>query len=191
MNVRNVFCVTSREKILSAMSVVLFLCSCGYGKWQVADGPLMTRWGKEVTPENAHREYPRPQLAREDWLNLNGLWDYAIVANDPADKLAPKEFDGKILVPFPAESALSGVMKKVGVRKLLWYRRSVEIPAGWAGKRVILNFGGVDWDATVWVNGKEVGRHRGGYDPKSVRTPLSRRPTSPHLTAPFHRDTSA
>ena len=130
--------------------------------WEPAKGPLMTRWAKDVSPDNAHPEYPRPQMVREDWLNLNGLWDYAIVAKDAEQ---PVRFDGEILVPFPCESALSGVMKAVGKDKRLWYRRTFRVPRKWKGQRVLLHFGAVDWDTTVWVNGKEMGRHKGGYDP--------------------------
>lgn len=130
-------------------------------EWQPAKGPLMTRWAKDVSPKNAHPEYPRPQMIRKDWLNLNGLWDYAIV---PKSNSKPAQFDGKILVPFPVESALSGVMKRVGEANRLWYRRAFKIPSKWKSKRVVLNFGAVDWETTVWVNGKEIGSHRGGYD---------------------------
>ena len=141
---------------------VLCLCSFAHAAWQPAKGPLMTRWGKQVSPENAHREYPRPQMVREDWLNLNGLWEYAI---KPKDQGQPRNFDGQILVPFPVESALSGVMKPVGQENRLWYRRTFETPKKWEGRRVLLHFGAVDWDTTVWVNGTQVGIHRGGYDP--------------------------
>jgi len=129
--------------------------------WQPAKGRLMTRWAKDVTPEKAHPEYPRPQLTRQQWLNLNGLWDYAIV---PKTESKPDKFDGKILVPFPVESALSGVMRRVSENERLIYRRTFNIPEAWRGKRIILNFGAVDWEATVYINGKEVGSHKGGYD---------------------------
>jgi len=150
---------------LLALSLVLTLCASAYAKWQPADGPLMTRWAAAVTPQNAHREYPRPQFTRHNWLNLNGLWDYVITPNDPNDKSQPKNFAGKILVPFPAESALSGVMKTVSKKNLLWYKRTFQIPRTWAGKRILLNFGAVDWETTVWINATQVGTHRGGYDP--------------------------
>jgi len=125
----------------------------------------MTRWAKHVSPENALPEYPRPPLARADWLNLNGLWDYAIL--DQAGS-KPPAWDGQILVPYPVESALSGVMKRVTENQRLWYRRTFRVPEGWQGRRLRLNFGAVDWDATVWINGQEVGRHRGGYDSFSL-----------------------
>lgn len=131
------------------------------GAWQIARGPLATRWAAEVTPEKVLPEYPRPQLVREKWLNLNGLWDYAI---RPKADAQPTTWDGKILVPFAAESALSGVMKPVGSANRLWYRRTFTPPADWSGHRLLLHFGAVDWDTTVFVNGQKMGDHRGGYD---------------------------
>jgi hypothetical protein len=133
--------------------------------WQPATGPLLTRWAREVSPQNALPEYPRPTMVRRDWLNLNGLWQYAIL-----DKAAPRPatWDGEILVPYPVESALSGVLKRVSESQRLWYRRAFTVPAGWQGKQLLLHFGAVDWEATVWVNGREVGSHRGGYDSFSL-----------------------
>jgi hypothetical protein len=147
-----------------AAGVCLLTCSAMAGQWKPAEGPLATRWAKDVSPDNVHAEYPRPQMVRQDWLNLNGLWEYAIRAKDVD---CPDSFDGQILVPFPVESALSGVMKRVGEANRLWYRRTFEIPAKWSGKNVLLHFGAVDWEATVWVNGEELETHRGGYDPFS------------------------
>ncbi len=132
--------------------------------WKPAAGRIMTRWAAEVGPDNALPEYPRPQMVRERWLNLNGLWDYAIVAKDAP---RPGTWDGRILVPFAAEAALSGVGRPVGAAQALWYRRTVEVPKDWRRGRVLLHFGAVDWECTVWVNGREVGAHRGGYDPFS------------------------
>src|SRR5712671_749180 len=122
--------------------------------WQPAPGPLQTRWAKDVSPKNSLPEYPRPQMARNDWLNLNGLWDLAITAKD-----APKPdlFNTQILVPFPVESSLSGVMKPVTENDRLWYRRSFVVPKKWDGQHVLLNFGAVDFEATIWVNGAEAG----------------------------------
>jgi hypothetical protein len=135
--------------------------------WAPAQGPLKTRWAKEVNPDRPLPEYPRPQLARNDWLNLNGLWNMGIGAKG-AD--APVTFTNKILVPFPIESALSGVRGKLSENERLWYRRTFEIPKRWEGKRIMLNFGAVDFEAEVWVNGKHVGKHRGGYDAFSFET---------------------
>src|SRR3954471_18814608 len=108
--------------------------------WQPQTAPLMTRWAKDVTPTKALPEYPRPQMVRKDWQNLNGLWDYAI---KPKADTKPDAFDGKILVPFPVESALSGVAKPVGPDNRLWYRRTFTVPADWKGRRVLLHFGAV------------------------------------------------
>ena len=119
--------------------------------WKPAAGPLMTRWAKDVSPQKALPEYPRPQMVRKDWLNLNGLWDIKLAGGTQT----------KILVPYPIESALSGVMKHAD---RMTYRRRFEIPQGWSGRHVLLHFGAVDWEAKVSVNGKELGRHRGGYD---------------------------
>ncbi|MBN2270731.1 MAG: beta galactosidase jelly roll domain-containing protein, partial [Sedimentisphaerales bacterium] len=153
-----------RVWVLGVIYLVL-LGACGAeGKYKVADGPLLTRWAEKVSPKNALPEYPRPQMVRKDWLNLNGLWDYAIVGRDAAQ---PVRFDGEILVPYPIESALSGVMKKVGRDNRLWYRRTFAVPRKWKDKRILLHFGAVDWDTTVWVNGKKMGNHKGGYDPFS------------------------
>lgn len=127
--------------------------------WKPAPGKLLTRWAADVSPDKVLPEYPRPQMVRHDWLNLNGLWQYAI-----AEKEGPPpegELAGEILVPFPIESALSGVMRRA---QRLLYRRTFEVPREWAGKRVLLHFGAVDWEANVYVNGRHQGTHRGGYD---------------------------
>ena len=128
--------------------------------------PLTTRWAAEVNPEAPLPEYPRPQLVRERWLNLNGRWDYRVLpAADSRDRWADGEPDGTIVVPFPIESALSGVTRRVGPDERLWYSRTFAVPADWSGDRVLLHFGAVDWRADVWVNGVKLGSHRGGYDP--------------------------
>ncbi len=151
--------------ILLAFAATLGLVASGFcGDWQPAKGPLATRWAKDVSPDRAWPEYPRPQMVRKEWQNLNGLWDYAIAAKDAAQ---PKDWEGKILVPFPVESALSGVMKKVDEKQRLWYHRTFDVPAAWKGKRVLLHFEAVDWETAVTLNGKELGTHRGGYDPFS------------------------
>src|SRR5580765_2883699 len=151
-----------RTLIIISFSIgFVFAAQCQQPKWQPADGPLKTRWAKDVSPANALPEYPRPQMVRNDWLNLNGLWDLAMANRDVAK---PDSFSDRILVPFPVESALSGVMKIPGEDQRLWYRRSFSIPKKWICDRILLHFGAVDFEATVWVNGKKVGDHRGGYD---------------------------
>ena len=129
--------------------------------WQMASVPVQTRWAKEVSPTNALPEYPRPQMARPDWTNLNGLWEYAITEKTAT---TPTHYEGSILVPYPIESALSGVKKPLLPSQLLWYRRSFKRPEELKkGHRLLLHFGAVDWQTTVYVNGKEVGTHSGGY----------------------------
>jgi hypothetical protein len=130
--------------------------------WHRAQAPLMTRWAAQVNPTNVLPEYPRPQLVRPDWTNLNGLWNYAITP-DTVAQVPP--LPGQILVPFPVESALSGVMTSFDEHSKLWYRRSFAVPEAWRGRRVRLHFGAVDWQCQVWVNDKAMGRHRGGFDP--------------------------
>jgi beta-galactosidase/beta-glucuronidase len=157
----------SLSRTLLALSAVLLLgTATTAADWKPAPAPLMTKWGKQVTADKQPWPvYPRPQLVRKHWLNLNGLWDYAITSKDAP---RPEKWDGQILVPFCVESALSGVGKRVGADQNLWYRRSIEVPAGWKGQRVILRFEAVDWEATVFVNGKELGTHRGMSDPFSL-----------------------
>lgn len=128
---------------------------------KVYTSDLTTRWGRAVTPDNAWRSYPRPQMQRRQWQNLNGEWDYAIT---PPSSGQPQRMDGKILVPFPVEAKLSGVARSLSAEQRLWYRRSFTVPQDWSGQRVMLNFGAVDYEAQVWVNGAMVGGHRGGFD---------------------------
>lgn len=140
---------------------VLLIADFLHADWQPAENTMMTRWGKQVSPENVWDEYPRPQLEREGWLNLNGLWDYAIVKRNQGD---PNVYPGKILVPFCVESALSGVKKELERDERLWYRRDFTVPTEWKGRSIILNFEAVDYSSTVWVNGSLVGSHQGGFD---------------------------
>lgn len=156
-----------RPSVGLALTLSLFAGPLLAQEWKIAPNPVLTRWAKDVSPDKVHPEYPRPQLVREHWLNLNGPWDYAIVAKDAGQ---PTDWNGRILVPFPVESALSGVKQFVGPDKSLWYRRSVSLPADahWQGKNILLHFGAVDWETTVWVDGEKVGEHRGGYDPISL-----------------------
>ena len=127
-------------------------------------GGRVTRWAGDMDPLNPLPEYPRPQMARERWLNLNGQWHYAIAATNKAQ---PKNITGLITVPFPIESTLSGVRKNVGAGSFLWYRRNFDATFLTTGERLLLHFSAVDWEAVVWVNGKKIGEHRGGYDPFS------------------------
>lgn len=150
-------------KKTSVAFMLLFFAgaTCIAASYQPIEGHIMTRWAREVGPDNAIPEYPRPQMVRDSWLNLNGLWDYAITDQG---QIRPSAWQGQILVPYPVESALSGVKKRVGKDRHLWYRRVVSIPKSWGKKRLLLHFGAVDWQATVWVNRVKVGMHQGGYD---------------------------
>jgi beta-galactosidase/beta-glucuronidase len=132
------------------------------GKPLISTRNIMTRWAKDVSPENAWQEYPRPQMSRSEWLSLNGLWDYWIT--DKAETQTRKQ-EGEILVPFPIESALSGVKRALEPDELLWYRRTFSVPKSWRGKRLLLHFEAVDWETQVLVNGQQAGMHRGGYVP--------------------------
>lgn len=155
MNIRNHFAVM----LLAAVAV-----SCNMVEWSPAGEHIMTRWGESLRPSTVHQEYPRPQMVRDSWLNLNGLWDYAIT---PASAEDSDCSDGKILVPFAVESALSGVGRAVTGDDALWYSRGFVIPRSWKDKRIMLNFGAVDWFAQVYVDGKFAGEHKGGYAPFS------------------------
>jgi hypothetical protein len=130
--------------------------------WQPVTGQLITRWGADVTPENAWQAYPRPQLVRQQWRNLNGLWDYAVA---PVEMEIVREYSGQILVPFPIESALSGVKRALQPDERLWYRRRFTIPEEWHGQRVLLHIGAADWQTSAWLNGQWLGMHQGGYLP--------------------------
>ncbi len=132
--------------------------------WKPVDGILLSKFAGDVDPAKPLPEYPRPQMVRNDWVNLNGLWDYAIL---PVAENFEKS-QGEILVPFCAESALSGVGKSVGQDNNLWYKKTLQIPESWAGKMILLNFGAVDWRCDVYLNGTKVGSHQGGYTPFTV-----------------------
>jgi hypothetical protein len=121
--------------------------------------PLMTRWAADVSPSKVLPDYPRPQMVRAKWRNLNGLWEFSTAKEADATPVG-KTLAEHILVPFPVESALSGLMR---TEERMWYRRLFTVPADWAGQRVLLHFGAVDWKAEVYVNGADVGGHQGGY----------------------------
>jgi hypothetical protein len=134
--------------------------------WTKGTPPLSTPWTEEVSPTNALPEYPRPQLTRKQWQNLNGVWQFAGAAEGEAPPIGHNLAE-RVLVPYPIESALSGLQRH---EDHMWYRRTFTVPESWrvgagsGGQRLIINFGAVDYDATVWVNGRQLATHRGGYD---------------------------
>ena len=154
-----------RTVLSSVLLAILFavLFAPALSAWEPAENVLMTEWGEKVTPENAWREYPRPQMVRdlyEKWQNLNGLWDYAIT---PRGSGIPEKWDGKILVPYPVESALSGVKRLLKPDEEIWYRRTFKGDARWIfgdpgleRERLLLHFGAVDFRTQVFLNGVEV-----------------------------------
>ncbi|MGW5194612.1 LamG-like jellyroll fold domain-containing protein [Kribbella sp. NPDC004138] len=151
-------------KILAAAALVaaavLVPTAQAAPEWQVGVPPLTTPWTDDVSPTNALPEYPRPQLTRPEWRNLNGLWEWSAAAPGEQPPVG-RTLGEKVLVPYPIESALSGLQKH---EDRMWYRRTFEVPGSWKGKRLLLHFGAVDYDAKVWVNGRQVATHRGGYD---------------------------
>ena len=146
------------------LGYISFQSTVNAQNWSPAGDKIKTQWAEKVDPVNPLPEYPRPTMEREQWSNLNGLWNYAIL---PKGSGVPTTFDGKILVPFAVESSLSGVQKPVGEENELWYSRQFTVPAAWANKTVRLNFGAVDWKADVWINDIQIGSHTGGYTPFS------------------------
>ena len=154
--------------LLSAMACCMAFTS--FAQWAPVGDKIRTEWSEQVDPSAVLPEYPRPQMVRSQWMNLNGLWNYAITPSD-AVTFVP---EGQILVPFAVESSLSGVGRTVGEDSLLWYEREFTVPSSWKGKDVLLHFGAVDWETDVWVNGEHVGKHKGGFDPFSFNI-------TPHL----------
>lgn len=142
----------------------LALAMGAQAQWKPAGDKIKTKWAEQINPQNVLPEYPRPQLERADWVNLNGEWEYAI---KPKGEVEPASFDGNILVPFAVESSLSGVQKEVGDRNELWYKRTFNVPSNWKNKDVVINFGAVDWKADVFVNDILIGSHQGGFAPFS------------------------
>lgn len=154
------------KKITIVLSVCFFAATAAaQSTWKMAGDRITTAWAAKVDPLNTLPEYPRPQMVREKWTNLNGLWQYSIVPKSV--ETIPADYEGKILVPFAVESALSGVGKTVGKDSVLWYNRSFTMPKEYSKGNVLLHFGAVDWQTKVYVNGKLIGTHEGGYDPFS------------------------
>ncbi len=146
--------------VMTALAM-LSVASLG-AQWQPAGNKIKTPWAEKVDPNAPLPEYPRPQMVRAEWVNLNGLWDFGLTG-----KGAAASYGEKILVPFPVESSLSGLQKTVTENNEMWYKRTFDVPSAWKGKDVLLHFGAVDWKADVFVNGSMVGSHQGGFTPFS------------------------
>ena len=169
MRMRNVFPVL--------LTVSSFFGMSWSAEFEFAKFHLKTPFTDSVDIDNPLPEFPRPQMVRKDWLNLNGLWEYRLDKSGftPVQGLVkqaslttraiPTEFQGRILVPFAIDAPLSGVGHILRPEELLWYRRSFEVPQQWDGQRIVLRLQACDWETSVYVNGRKVGQHRGGYDP--------------------------
>ena len=151
------------KKIIVSILVLSMTVAAFAQKWAPVGENIKSPWVEDVNPAAPLPEYPRPQMVRADWMNLNGLWNYAITEAS-ADYL---KAEGKILVPFAVESSLSGVGRNITKNDALWYEKTFTLPRNWAGKNILLHFGAVDWQAEVFINGTLVGEHKGGYDPFS------------------------
>ena len=135
-------------------------------KYAIAGDKIKTPWSEKVDAAKPLPEYPRPQMVRANWVNLNGLWQYAITPKEVSE--LPSTYSGNILVPFAVESALSGVGKTVGKDSVLWYKKVVAIPSKFSKQNILLHFGAVDWKSDVYINGKLAFSHEGGYDPFTI-----------------------
>ena len=133
--------------------------------YKMQEVAIQTRWAKQINAVNVLPEYPRPQLVRRQWVNLNGLWQYVITDKNI---LKPAKYEGKILVPYPIESALSGVKKPLKPEESIWYKKNFIPTTIKEGERLLLNFGAVSWEATVFINGKKAGEHSGAYSAFSI-----------------------
>jgi len=155
-------CECSVRRFLVILLTALAFRAEAAPDWKMAAARLATRWAADVNPALPRPEYPRPQMVRPAWTNLNGLWD---CATTPSNAATNPVFTARILVPFPIESALSGVATNLNEHAELWYRRSFSVPSAWRTGRILLHFGAVDWAARVIVDGHLAGFHAGGYDP--------------------------
>jgi len=166
--------------VLAATACLAWACHAPAAEWSPVPGHIMTPFAKDVRPDNALPEYPRPQMVRDRWQNLNGLWQYAVetlpsgtftpvlglaAAASFTDARPPDAWQGTILVPFAIDAPLSGVGHILRPNERLWYRRTFTVPDDWRAGRVLLHFGAADWETSVYVNGRRLGQHRGGYDP--------------------------
>lgn len=150
-----------RPGCVAVLSLLLLVLLPNRGRaWQLQTAPLMTDWAQEVGPNNAWPEYPRPQMQRTNWMNLNGVWQFQ--PGGLGDPVPTNTLSGDILVPFCMESAISGVMQHY---ERAWYQRTFTLPASWAGQRILLHFEAANWECEPFLNGVSLGVHQGGYDP--------------------------
>lgn len=144
--------------------VLMIMATYCYGQQQYSkkQAPLMTSWGTNLTAQNIDMGYPRPNMVREQWQDLNGVWEFQKA--QPGDPLPTSvNLAKRIMVPFPWESALSGIKEQLDMRRA-WYKRKFEIPELWKSQDIILHFAAVDYEASVFINGKFAGNHKGGFD---------------------------
>lgn len=156
-----------KRLLLVYILFIIVTHSFSQSKWSIVSGKIKSPWADSVNPSNVLPDYPRPQMQRSAWVNLNGLWQYAILPKT-IDENIPSSFQGNILVPFAIESALSGVGKTVGKDSILWYQRTISISSQIKRKKILLHFGAVDWRSEIYVNGNKIATHEGGYDPFTI-----------------------
>lgn len=153
-------------KVLLFLLIPLFSSVCIAQRIMYAppEFRLPTEWTFDVNPDEPLPEYPRPSMQRNEWKSLNGRWHYTKNGKEDA---RPVVYEKEIIVPFPVESALSGIYDSISPNDKIWYKRTFFVPDEWSGRFILLHFGASDWETTVFINGIEIGKHRGGYDPFS------------------------
>ena len=155
--------------IIAIILLTITESACAQSSWKKQTAPVMTPWGEQLTADNVWQEYPRPSMLRKDWMNLNGVWQYFKRSTIKYDyEKNASSFSKAILVPFPVESALSGIMDKnfsANKKATHMYRRTFTLPESFEGKNILLHFGAVDWRCYVYVNGELAGTHDGGSVP--------------------------
>ena len=168
------------RKSFIVLPLFIVLTHLTFSQWKKVHGKISSSWSEKDDPANTLPAYPRPQMERCNWINLNGLWNYSVTVKDAS---SANSWNGKILVPFAIESSLSGVGKMVGKDSTLWYNTRFSLKKEMKGKKILLHFGAVDWRTTVVINGKEAGTHEGGFDPFTFDiTPLLKKSGDQELT---------
>ena len=167
---------------MKSICILLLTIHAASADWKPVPDSMLTQWGKSLPQEKVWPEHPRPQLVRDSWSNLNGLWNYAIL---PKAAATPDKWDGKILVPFAPEAALSGVGRKLEPDQSLWYQLALTAKPT-ADKRTLLHFEAVDYQTTIWINGTEIGKHTGGHTPFSFDITDALKPDANQLVVRVH-----